>query len=243
MADWFIATEGVKVVKDSASLWPQIITAVSSIGAALGGVSLTHHYTRKREDRAAAVKLANERLFIATELVFLLEKFAEECVQIATDEGYEDGQGLTRARIKKTVLSLSDVSGDWRALPLTLMYRIRELTVLQDVADRAIADAEEHDDPPDFSNTFDERQYQYAKLGLKTVIQTRRLRAFSGLPTTRLDASPWSAQPVLWGVWRKKRKQRMEKALYLTNLHKQLYEQSDKDGLRQPAPETQGLDE
>ncbi|CAD6025059.1 Uncharacterised protein (plasmid) [Escherichia coli] len=28
MADWFIATEGVKVVKDSASLWPQIITAV-----------------------------------------------------------------------------------------------------------------------------------------------------------------------------------------------------------------------
>jgi hypothetical protein len=28
MADWFIATEGVKVVKDSASLWPQIITGV-----------------------------------------------------------------------------------------------------------------------------------------------------------------------------------------------------------------------
>lgn len=34
MADWFIATEGVKVVKDSTSLWPQIITAVSSAGAA-----------------------------------------------------------------------------------------------------------------------------------------------------------------------------------------------------------------
>lgn len=30
MADWFIATEGVKVVKDSASLWPQIVTAISS---------------------------------------------------------------------------------------------------------------------------------------------------------------------------------------------------------------------
>ena len=34
MADWFIATEGVKVVKDSASLWPQIITGVLSAGAA-----------------------------------------------------------------------------------------------------------------------------------------------------------------------------------------------------------------
>lgn len=56
MADWFIATEGVKVVKDSTSLWPQIITAVSSIGAALGGVSLTHRFTRRREERAAADK-------------------------------------------------------------------------------------------------------------------------------------------------------------------------------------------
>jgi hypothetical protein len=32
MADWFIATEGVKVVKDSASLWPQILTAVAAFG-------------------------------------------------------------------------------------------------------------------------------------------------------------------------------------------------------------------
>jgi hypothetical protein len=46
MADWFIATEGVKVVKDSASLWPQIITAVSSAGAALGGVSYTSFHTQ-----------------------------------------------------------------------------------------------------------------------------------------------------------------------------------------------------
>lgn len=70
MADWFIATEGVKVVKDSATLWPQIITAISSVGAALGGVSLTHHYTRKREERAVAAKLQSERLYISTGLVF-----------------------------------------------------------------------------------------------------------------------------------------------------------------------------
>ena len=87
MADWFIATEGVKVVKDSASLWPQIITAVSSAGAALGGVYLAHYFTRRREERAAAVKLASERLFIATELVFLLEQFAEGCTRLATDSG------------------------------------------------------------------------------------------------------------------------------------------------------------
>ncbi|EHP6371305.1 hypothetical protein ABVS56_004589, partial [Escherichia coli] len=54
MADWFIATEGVKVVKDSASLWPQIVTAISSAGAALVGVALTHRFTRRREEATAA---------------------------------------------------------------------------------------------------------------------------------------------------------------------------------------------
>ncbi len=77
MGDWFIATEGVKIVKDNPGLWPQIITAVSSVGAALFGVYLTHYFARRREERAVAVKLASEQLFIATELVFLLEQFAE----------------------------------------------------------------------------------------------------------------------------------------------------------------------
>lgn len=225
MADWFIATEGVKVVKDSASLWPQILTA----GAAFGGVWFGQWLISRREENAKSAKREEERLYLATELVFLLEQFAEKCVQIASDKGYEDSQGVTRAKVKRTVLSLSDVSGDWRVLPLTLMYRIRELPVLQEVADRAIADAEEHDDPPDFSETFDERQYQYAKLGLKIVIQVRRLRAFSGLPATRLDASPWSAQPTLWEIWRMKRKQRAAKALYLADMYKQLNEQSGKE--------------
>jgi len=63
----------VKVVKDSASLWPKIITAISSIGAALCGVSLTHHFTRRREERTAAAKLESGRLYISTGLVFLLE--------------------------------------------------------------------------------------------------------------------------------------------------------------------------
>ncbi|WP_221345171.1 hypothetical protein [Klebsiella michiganensis] len=54
ITDWFIATEDVKVVKvvkDSASLWPQIITAVSPIGAVLSGVCLTHHVYIRSEER------------------------------------------------------------------------------------------------------------------------------------------------------------------------------------------------
>ncbi|EEL5035388.1 hypothetical protein DIW91_23655 [Salmonella enterica subsp. enterica serovar Kentucky] len=63
MADWFIATEGVKVVKDSASLWPQIITAVLSAGTAFGGVWYGQWRITQREEEAATAKLVSERLF------------------------------------------------------------------------------------------------------------------------------------------------------------------------------------
>ncbi|HDR2863867.1 TPA: hypothetical protein QCK11_003882 [Enterobacter asburiae] len=141
MADWFIATEGVKVVKDSASLAPQIITAVASIGAALGGVYLTHHFTRIREERAAAARRDSERLFIATELVFILERFAQRCISSAEEsDGPEkyDQDGYVRIEHSIPEIDYISVTGDWRALPSDLMYRLSELPVLRQEAARSI---------------------------------------------------------------------------------------------------------
>ena len=60
------------IIGADSSLGPQIITAVSTIASAVGAVFLTHHFTLRREERTAAAKLASERLYISTELVFLL---------------------------------------------------------------------------------------------------------------------------------------------------------------------------
>ncbi|WP_285142999.1 hypothetical protein [Serratia ureilytica] len=212
MGDWFIATEGVKIVKDSASLAPQIITAVASIGAALGGVGLTHHFTRKREEKAAAAKQASERLYIAMELVFLLEQFAEGCAQVATDYGELDEHEEYSPEEPEPELTVLDVSGDWRTLPPLLMYRVRELPVLQSEARRDIAAASEYSYAPYYSQYFQERQYQYARLGLKALILSRRLRKLACLPGTRLDATEWSAQPVLWQAWRRERHRRVHES-------------------------------
>lgn len=206
MADWFIATEGVKVVKDSASLWPQIITAVSSIGAALGGVSLTHHFTRKREERASEAKQESERIFIATELVFLLEQFAEGCAAVAIDAGYVNREQITVPLTTSPEITFSSVSGDWRVLPVKMMYRIREMPVMRGEAEREIKAVEAY--PPDYDDFFEVRRYQYCRLGLKAIILARRLRKFACLPPTRLDATPWSAQPLLWNEWRLEMKRR-----------------------------------
>lgn len=214
MADWFIATEGVTVVKDSASLWTQIITAVSSAGAALGGVYLAHYFTRRREERAAAAKLVSERLFIATELVFLLERYAEHCAEVAVDTGEDnnDPQPIREPAVDYPELSYQDVTGDWKVLKPWIMYRIRELPVLQSEARKAIDYVKKGDFSGDYKEYFCERRYQYARLGLRTIIQVRRLRKIAGLPETRLAATFWSAQPVLWEVWRNERRRRAKEA-------------------------------
>lgn len=215
MADWFIATEGVKVVKDSASLWPQIITAVSSAGAAFGGVWYGQKLITQREKGTAAAKLASERLFIATELVFMLERYAEACARVATDDGEDDDapQPERKPVTNYPELNLIDVSGDWRTLEPCLMYRIRELPVLQDEARRATAYAADISFPPWHKDYFRERQYQFTRLGLKAVILAVRLRKATGLPETRLTGhDEWSPVSVFRKVWRRERALRAAEA-------------------------------
>ncbi|ENO0839134.1 hypothetical protein ACY3VL_004106 [Enterobacter hormaechei] len=122
MADWFIATEGVKVVKDSASLWPQIITAVSSASAALVGVWHGQWRITRREKEAVAAKLASERLFIATELIFMLERYASEWRYLRWNEL----SSLARTK-RLPVWNLSASSGDWRVLTPSIIFRIRSV--------------------------------------------------------------------------------------------------------------------
>ncbi|TPW45445.1 hypothetical protein FKD06_19490 [Serratia sp. SRS-8-S-2018] len=213
MGDWFIATEGVKIVKDSANLAPQIITAVASIGAALGGVGLTHRFTRKREQAAAEQKLAGERYFIATELVFKLEDYAAACASATHDNGCPDEKGFYCATTSVPSLEFGDVTGDWRALPAPVMYRLREMSVLQAEAHNAIDTTHEYDYAPDFLLYFRERQYQYARLGLRALFLAKRLRKLTGMPSSRLDNYRWSPQKSLWQRWRKERKSRHKQRL------------------------------
>ncbi|MBU9809438.1 hypothetical protein J1785_06730 [Rahnella sp. SL6] len=212
----------VKAMTQTFSVWLPVISTLAG-GVLAGGVAilvtkLNHRYAREREEKAAEEKKRYEQkitddknekelLFIATELVFHLEWFADLCVKVATDTGYEDSSGITRFSVRPEVLSLTDISGDWRVLPRQLMYRIRELPVLQNSTDRAISIAEEHDYPPDYDDTFYARRYQYTRLGLKTIILARRVRKLVGLP---LDTAPWSELPVLWQLWRQERKRRTQ---------------------------------
>lgn len=196
MADWFIVTEGVKVVKDSASLWPQIITAVSSAGAALGGVCLTHHFTRRREERAAAAKLESERLYISTELVFLLERFAQRCLYAARDQGEQDDKARYKANFHIPELSYAAISGDWRSLPAELLYQVQQLEILREEA-VSIVNAAFIESTPYDDDGIIELNNQASRLGILAIHLSRRLRTLSSMPADRLESRDSSIWPQL----------------------------------------------
>lgn len=209
----------VQVINQGAGIWGNVatglITGLLTGGITLTGIWLTHHFTLKRERQASEDKLKKELHYIATELVFMLEGYAEACVRVATDDGQDDDapQPEREAVTDYPELNLTDVSGDWRILEPRLMYRIRELPVLQDEARRAIAYAAQIPDPPLHKDYFRERQYQFVRLGIKAVILAVRLRQAAGLPETRLAGhDEWSAVSVFRKVWRRERPLRAAEA-------------------------------
>lgn len=145
----------------------------------------------------------------------MLERYAEACARVATDDGEDDDapQPEREAVTDYPELNLTNVSGDWRILDPRLMYRIRELPVLQDEARRAIAYAAQIPIPPLHEDYFRERQYQFTRLGIRAVILAVRLRRATGLLETRLTGhDEWSAVSVFRKVWRRERPLRVAEA-------------------------------
>lgn len=102
------------MIREIAGLLPQLLTAVTTAGAALGGVCLTHHLTYWREQRAAAEKRTREFHSIATELIFILEVFAEACSEVAADSGdyNDDPMPVREPTVDYPELMLETVTGN-----------------------------------------------------------------------------------------------------------------------------------
>lgn len=230
MSDVMTDTEQVKAVVQEVSAWMPVISTLAG-GVLAGSVALlvsrmNHRYAREREETAAAERLRHEQqlaednrqkelFYITTELVFMLERYAEGCSQVASDDGFRVAPVQSEAEpyADYPELNLGDVSGDWRVLHWRHMYRIRELPVLHDEARRAIAYIRENSSPPFHRDYFRERQYQFTRLGIRAVILAVRLRRATGLPETRLAGhDEWSAVSVFRKVWKRERPLRVAEA-------------------------------
>lgn len=163
------------------SVWVPVISAGAGIAGALGSQWVLHIFITRREKRASEEKQVRERYFIASELVFLLERFAAACAEVCLLSGDESDPDLS-VTDRAPVLSYAAVEGDWRALPVAELFRLYSLPVMRDEAELVIRCAADYGSG-DFRALLECCQYQYARLGLRAQIIASRLRKLAGLPS------------------------------------------------------------
>lgn len=82
-------------------------------------------------------------------------------------------------------------SVEWKSLPASLMYEILDFPYQTELASKNVSAAFEYAaTPPDFSEGFEERQLQYASLGLAALKLAQKLRDYANLPPR--DVSEWN---------------------------------------------------
>jgi hypothetical protein len=118
--------------------------------------------------------------YLAIRVVIALDKYVENCADVATDDGLSQGQrnadGYLEEQVALPPAPTFPQDLDWKSIDHELAYRLLSLSNEAETANRMIGFASENSFPPDFEEVFEERQYQYAKLGLATFALTQELR-------------------------------------------------------------------
>ncbi|MGP6489457.1 hypothetical protein [Duffyella gerundensis] len=194
----------VQVVNQGPGIWGNVvtglITGLLTGGITLAGIWLTHRFTLKREKLAAADKLGKERYFISTELVFLLERFAQACVEPALEVSNLDEEGHIITLHDFPLFDYSTVTGDWRALPDELIYKLSEFPIKHEEARRSVSLAEKTIASAN-DIFYGELQTQCSHLGVSAINLSRELRKLCGMPEDDLSKYTWSAWKVLDGIY------------------------------------------
>lgn len=135
------------------------------------------HRSRKRRAEYLAIRVS-----------CALDRYVEKCVAVVDDNGLEDADGHTTIQEPVPKIDIQSFDVDWQSLSADLMYKILSFPNLIEEANHSIDSVIEYvAGPPDYFEAFDERQYQYATLGIKAADIAKELRAKYNLPKRNWD--------------------------------------------------------
>lgn len=134
--------------------------------------------------RSGHVKSERDELksaqYLATLVAPELDRFANQCLMISYDDGYNEGRPAgTNGTCETTVHALEfkplDFDVDWKALPGELMKEVLTFPEKWRAVSEELSDEDRYDYPPEHSKFFADRQYLYTKLGIEAVMLSARL--------------------------------------------------------------------
>jgi len=125
--------------------------------------------------------------YLAIRISCVLDTFVNGCADVVADDGLCYGQpdqdGCRSIQTKAPNFDPLSFEVEWKALPANLMYEVLSLPNQIEAANHKISGAFEYAaSPPDYEEGFEERQMQYATLGLKAYDLASKLRSIGKLP-------------------------------------------------------------
>lgn len=160
--------------------------AIGILGVIVGALATTW-----RERSAEKRKARKDSALVAAVIGGELDRFIAGCIAVSQDDGEPDHlTGIWDQTANTPTFDPSKYQVEWRSIDEKIMFDIHDLPYEISYSDATISAAGEHDSPPDYSDWFEERQYQYAKLGLHCLDIVQRLRASAKL-TPRRKTHEW----------------------------------------------------
>ena len=122
---------------------------------------------------------------------FALDRYVQQCAEVAMDSGEEDQEGYTHSTTNLPKFDAGAIAGDWRTIPVTFTNTVFDLQLRGESTDRRISNVFEYSSsPPDYGEGFEERQYGYALLGLDAYEVSNSLRRHAGIPIRPAEEWP-----------------------------------------------------
>lgn len=132
--------------------------------------------------------------YLSIQVSCALERYAAHCASVVADDGLYHGQrdkdGYSRIQVSPPTFEPESLKVEWKSLPTNLMYEVLDFPYKAEVAGQRVDSAFEYAaTPPDFDEGFEERQFQYATLGIAASKLAAKLRQHIGLPAR--SAGDW----------------------------------------------------
>ncbi|AZO59675.1 hypothetical protein EJ078_10840 [Mesorhizobium sp. M1A.F.Ca.IN.022.06.1.1] len=175
--------------------WPlAILTAIGTAALTTGGtVAVTYYGHRWTVVRDTEEERERHATYVAARVVCMLDPFVLRCVDVIHDQGeYVDDELIPQVDAPGLEFP-ADL--DWKTLDAALMYRTLSLPNEIAVADSTIVAFAQHSGPPNWDEVWEERRYQYGRVGLCALDLAADLRRRYGLAPP--DHSRWDPRDTL----------------------------------------------
>nr|WP_180203846.1 hypothetical protein [Pseudomonas sp. SbOxS1]NYU03608.1 hypothetical protein [Pseudomonas sp. SbOxS1] len=183
------------------------ISAIISAAAVISGVILGNLSVAVKEYVVGRRTRKKDTVYLAILVVSHLDRLANDCLDVAEDDGTEYGQpaGSNGEQYVPTTAPPEfrplDISVDWKLLPRDLLYPILRLPDQLDQLQSRLAGITKYEcDYPDHTEYFWVRRREHADLGLQAIGLAQKLRKHSGLPIEEPKPSEWSREQGLRDV-------------------------------------------